>query len=712
MANDSLVEELLELGQQRSLAPGEVLCAQGEQSETAFVVIEGVLETVIESDSGAVVLGTHTTGALVGEVTALTGGERTATLRASGPVSVSVVAQADLRTVFDRYPDEAAAVAASARDRTDRSRVALLLANELGTNDQSAIAAIAERVTWQNLDAGETLFEANDPADAAFLILSGRLNIISPAGQSVAQVGRGGIVGEFGLLDNRNRTATVRALRDSSLARLDGGDFAMLAAGHTELAMGLVRRIIERSGEELTMGLRLGRSACVVTTSALFNETVIKRMVAPLQTLGSTAHLNPEHIDRMLGAEQASEVEVSDIGNVRLAELLHQVDADHDHILLEGRVDRPKWTTRAIRRSDQVVVVCSSEPAEEEEREIRKVLASVPDTTPVWLALNHPSGTKRIFGTAELRERFGVDEVHHVIGYDPADLGRVARLAVGKGFGLVLSGGGARGFAHIGVLNALEDHGVPIDRFAGASMGAVLAAGFAEGVDRNNRVATTEARFDNLLDYTIPLVSMIKGKRITASLSEQWGDYDIEDLRYPFSCAATNLTTAEVVHLRRGPTDVAVRASTAIPGVLPPVPHNGDLLVDGGVLDNLPVDLVNSDPSVGTIIAVDVAPPLGPRAKSEYGLSVSGWSAFRDKFTRNKKHYPGLGAVLMRTMLIGSARDRDRAVSSGAVDLYIDLELKGISLLEFDTVAPVSKMGYDASYDRIGEWWTEQQSSG
>lgn len=711
MSGSAFLDGLKQAGEERILTPGEVLCVQGEESDSAFVVIDGSIETVISTDAGPVVLGQHGPGSLIGEVTALVGGQRTATLRATQPTTVRVVASARLRTVFDEHPEEATARADAARDRTDRSRVAALLANQLDTSDEAAISAIAAAVTWEPLDAGQVLFEAGDEADAGFLVLSGRLGVCDDDGAVFEQVGRGGIVGEFGLLEGRTRTATVKAMRDSTVARLDRQDFANIMAKHTKLAMGLVRHIVERSGRETSQGTLVGRSACVIVTGPGNPRIVTTRMVEALDRLGPTAHLWPARVDEMLGAAGASSMKPGAVGDVRLVELLHQVDADHDHVFLEGHVDHPDWTVRAIRRADQVVVVCSADPPADEERRIREILDAVPEETSVWLALNHPAGTDRVYGTAETRERFGVAEVHHVIDAAPGDLGRVARLAVGKGFGLALSGGGARGFAHIGVMEALESHDVPVDRIAGASMGAVIGAGIAQPVAPNRRVEVTRTQFANLLDYTVPIVSVIKGRAITKSLAEQWGNFDMEDLRVPFACVTTNLTTSEVVTLRRGPTDFAVRASTAIPGVLPPVPYEGDLLIDGGVLDNLPVGLFSDDPSIGTVMAVDVTPPRGPRAKSDYGLSVSGLAVLRDRLLRRKTRYPGLASVLMRTMLIGSARDRDRAVLTGEVDLYLDLELKGIGLLDFDTVDKVAKLGYEVSVDRIGAWWAERNGS-
>ena len=706
-----LIEELAAAGERRVLAPGELLCSEGDESNAAYIVLSGRIEAYVGTGDRTVVLGHHEHEALIGEVTALVGGHRTASLRAVDETAVSVVGTDLLRSVFDRHPAESAEAVSQARDRTDRSRVAALLTHELDTTDGEAVAAVAERVTLSSLRSGEILFEAGEAADSAYLVLSGRLTVETADGTQITQVGRGGIVGEFGLLEDRARTATIRALRDSGLARLTGADFGAITATHTGLAMGFVRRIVERSGQETSIGSNVGRSACVVVTAPADVRMVTSKMVDALDNIGSTAHLSAARVDAMLGAANASTVRAGGVGETRLIELLHQVDADHDHVVLEGHVDHPEWTERAIRHADQVVVLCSADPLPDEELAIRALLAQVPAQTPTWLALSHPPEIDRPVGTAAIRDRFGVDEVHHVSGTATTDLARVARLAVGEGYAVVLSGGGARGFAHIGAVGAMEDHGVPIDRIAGASMGAVIAASIAQQIDPTRRVELAQRQFTKLLDYTIPVVSLVKGERITKSIHEQWGGYDIEDLWLPFSCVATNLTTAQVVQQRTGPTDVAVRASVAIPGVLPPVPVDGDLLIDGGVLDNLPVDLVADDYSIGTVIAVDVTPPLGPRAKADFGLSVSGWSALRDQLSRRKNQYPGVVSILMRTMLIGSARDRDITIASDRVDLYVDLELKRVSLLDFETVEEVAARGHEASLDRIGEWWSERQSS-
>ena len=162
----------------------------------------------------------------------------------------------------------------------------------------------------------------------------------------------------------------------------------------------------------------------------------------------------------------------------------------------------------------------------------------------------------------------------------------------------------------------------------------------------------------------MPVVSLLKGERIARNITRALGDIDVRDTWLPFFCVSTNLTRSSVEVHDRDAASTAVRASVAIPGVLPPVPLGGDLLVDGGVLNNLPCDVMRATGMVDRLIAVDLSPPVGPRAQDDYGLSVSGWKALR----AGRSQFPGIVAVIMRAMVAGSVRDRDRMLATGAVD--------------------------------------------
>jgi predicted acylesterase/phospholipase RssA len=221
-------------------------------------------------------------------------------------------------------------------------------------------------------------------------------------------------------------------------------------------------------------------------------------------------------------------------------------------------------------------------------------------------------------------------------------------------------------------------------------------------------VPLAEKLFHGLLDYTVPVVSLVKGARITRNIAAQYGDLDVRDLWLPFFCVSTNLTRSRVELHDRGHLATAIRASVAIPGILPPVPSSGDLLVDGGVLNNLPCDLMRASQMISRLIAVDLSPSAGPAAGDDFGLSLSGWKALRSHVGSGRERFPGVMAIVMRAMVAGSVRDRDRFVANGIVDgdvdCYLDLELTGVRLLDFDRVAEIADRGYQAARPRLEAW--------
>ena len=144
----------------------------------------------------------------------------------------------------------------------------------------------------------------------------------------------------------------------------------------------------------------------------------------------------------------------------------------------------------------------------------------------------------------------------------------------------------------------------------------------------------------------------------------------------------------------------------AIPGVLPPVPEGDELLVDGGVLNNLPIDAMRQINPSGPVIAVDVLPPHGPRARSDFGLSVSGWRLALGKILPGKSsiRVPSLGNTIMRSMFVGSEGARAEMLREGLADLYLSINASGIGLLDFTAVGKVAQIGYEASLPQLRRW--------
>lgn len=712
----SILEDLGVGARVVALDDGQVLVRQGDEAHEVFLLRSGSLVVSLRTDHGDTTIGRISPGDLIGEVTVVVGGRRSATLQAEGAAEVVGIERREFERWLDEHPDLADEIVRRARDRIDQNQVAAIVAEQIGTTDPGLVQAIVERVEWCSLEPGDVLFRQGDPSDAAYFVVSGRLLVLIADGDGDAtgddltrEVGRGEVVGELGLLDRSPRSATVRAVRDTTLARFPTDVFDELVSEHPSLLLHVTRGMVARLRDPQR---RLADRAGSITVMVLADgapEALVGTMAAEIARHGSVSHLWSDQVDHLLDRQGIAQVQHVQVP--RLEEFLHETDLGHDHVVLEADRDVTPWTRRVLRQADRVVLVVSASPDSDERRRITaatEVLADVDHIVRV-LAVLHPGDADRPRGTAALMDLVGADDVVHLRAGREDDVRRLARLASGHGVGLVLSGGGARGFAHLGAHRALVEAGVPIDRVGGASMGALMAAGIALDLPPDEMEARVVSLARRLLDYTLPAVSLLKGGRIARNLEATFGDHDLEDLWLPCYCVSTNLTSSRLEVHRRGDATKFIRASVAIPGVLPPVSHDGSLLVDGGVLNNLPVAVMRNHGGIGTVIAVDVAPPEGPRAHADFGVAVSGWRALLDRRIRHRRTFPDLSTVLLRSMLTGAVHNQREQLRTGAVDLMLHIGLPGVGLLEFSRVRSVASAGYETVNDTVHEWARRQR---
>jgi predicted acylesterase/phospholipase RssA/CRP-like cAMP-binding protein len=704
-----LIESLASRSRSVSLADGEVLVEQGDTADKVYFVESGTMSASKATPQGDVVVGMVEAGHVIGEVTVVAGGLRTATLSASGPVEVLEIERTDFEDWLNGHPEMADRVSDEARERVDRTNVATMIAELMGSTDQAIVQHVVDRVDWRRLEAGEVLFEQGDVADAAYFVVGGRVSVhVVDDGEErlVAELGRGEVVGELGLLDRAPRSATVRAVRDTTLASFSAATFEDLVAVSPSMMLNVTRRILVRLRSPSQRKFDRASSLTIAVTADCDAGALVAEIASEIARFGSTKHLSSDRVDRVLNRAAISQASTDNVGVPRLAEFMHEADVGNDHVVLQTDADMSAWTRRALRQADRVVVVCSPNPDAAERALITDIFSTIADAGHVarMLAVLHPPSTDRPRHTAALVAPWRIDDVVHVRSGSSDDVARLARLASGHGYGLVLSGGGARGFAHLGVYQALLENRVPVDKVAGCSMGAVIASGIALGPRGEELVELAERQSHRLLDYTIPVVSLLKGGRITRNIEQTFDGRDIEDLLLPFYCVSTNLTKSRLEVHRRGNLALAVRASLAIPGVLPPVPYGGDLLVDGGVLNNLPFEVMRDDSTIGTIVAVDVAPDLGPRARTDFGMSVSGFRALWESITPGRSELPSATSVLLRSMMTGSVRNQRESMEAGSVDLLVTMHLPGIGMLEFERTREVAEAGYAASKDTVAAW--------
>ncbi len=703
-----LAQRLRRQGRQRMLEPGERLFTEGSNDRGIAVVVSGELSVTIETATGEIEVGRCRPGEIIGELASIEMRVRTATVTAVGDTTVAEVEADRFQDCLADHPEAVPALVAAARQRIDVLSLAEIAADQYGTAAPGIVPRLLELAELIHLDAGATLFDEGAPADAVYVVVAGRLVVSSdrsPTGAARREIGRGETVGELAVLDSGVRTATVRAGRDTTLARIELGSFRSLVVGHPELALEMARTVVRRANGSPSDAVHRARSVAVVVTAPVDPESLVGPMRAESSRHGHSIWLSSEVIDGALDTPGSAQARGDSLAAARLAQFLHQRDSTGDHIVYWADREPTSWSEHAVRMADCVVFISSAEPGPDERDLINRFLAagSKGNDRP-WLAVLEEANAATPGCTAKLPLRDRFSEVHHLRRGDAMDLARLTRLGIGVGTGLVLGGGGARGFAHLGVIRAMRERGMEIDRIGGTSMGSIMGALAALHADDDELLATARRQFQQLFDYTVPLVSLVKAKRITRKLDAVFGGIDIEDLWIPLYCMSTNLTLGRPEVHRRGDLVSAIRASIAIPGVLPPVPRDGELLVDGGVLNNLPVDVMRADPSIGRVVAVDVTPPTGPRARGDYGMHVSGWRALAAVAGRKRSPYPTVGSVLMRSMIAGSEQTRSACLADGMIDLYLNIHITGVGLLEFDKLDQVVEDGYRSAAPQIEEW--------
>ncbi len=692
--------------------PGATILAEGESSDEVVLIAEGTAKVFAGASNHD--LARVSAGDVIGEVSALAGGNRTATVTAETEVVCHHFTGDAFRILLDSDPAFAAAVMARAAHRLERRHMLAFLERMFGHLDGPVIADFEKAMEWLNLRAGETLFRRGETADAGYFLISGRLLESGPDIDGdmtvVREIARDQIVGEIGLFRGEARETTVVAGRDSRIVRIDLERFLLLANRHPAVLVPVVAGLAMRKPPSRQTNRQRTISLCV--TAEVDSRLFASRLVDEIGALGSTGHLWAARVDAMLGRSGVAQATHGAPGDARVAELIHEQELDHTYLVCEAERTATEWTTRVARQADWAVAVIDPEPDEKAKDTIGRFFgAAAPQSTRVVVVL-HPSHTERPTNTRATVQTWEPDHILHVRNASASDLGRVSRILSGHATALVLSGGGARGFAHIGVWRAMHELGIPIDLVAGSSMGSPLGAGIAVDYPIEQFTEYVHDLYTGVVDYTIPVVSLAKGEQLTRSIQTSLGDWDFEDLWRPFFCMSTNITQAtEVVH-DSGDLARAVRASVSIPGVYPPVAFGEDLHVDGGVLNNLPGDIMRKRNPTATIIGVDVAPPSGPRARvDDPALSVSGWKALRSAASKNRNEHPGIAAMLMRTMITASVRQRKRSVDRGDFDLYLDLDLRGISLLDFDSALQVAPLGYDAALPRLEAWLSERNGN-
>lgn len=701
---------------------GATLIRQGDAGDDMFLVLSGRVAVQVVTASGApTVVDTLEAGGVVGEMALLTGQPRTASVVALGEVEAATLSRADFEALAQRHPEALNLFLHRVLPRLRRTQLVGVLTELFGPLEPAAQADLEAHLEWHELAGGDVLLRQGDAGDDVYIVVNGRLRVsVADAGSAggqrvVEEAGRGQAVGEVSLLTGEPRAATVSAVRDSDLLRLSRASFDALLDRHPRAMMTIARSAARRLRDSVG-GAQRPPGPTSFAVIAAGDPGVLapfaQRLAAQLGALAGGAAqallLDSAGVDQRLSRPGIAQSEPGSLVHEALVAWMAALERDHAYTVLCADAGDSEWTRRCLRAADRVLVVArAGDPAAQGavEAHARKLHPS----TRFELVLVHPEGSARPVGTAAWLDARDVAAHHHVALSDEAGLRRLARRVAGRAMALVLGGGGARGFAHIGALRALDEAGVEIDMIGGTSIGSVIAAGRAFGLSNDDflRIARSFASRRKILDRTLPIVALTEGAKLTAIYRSVFGDVCIEDLAIPCFAMSSGLSRAEAVEHSRGPVWWAVRASTAVPAIFPPlVTPDNEVLVDGNVMNNMPLDVMRARCAGGTLVGVNPMPSVVKNRPYRFGTSVSGWQALAGRlhWFGVRLRAPNLFGAVMRATEINSAAKMRQPAFRALADLLIEPPLGGYAIMNYGAWEPIVEVGYQSAKAALADW--------
>ncbi|MFC3070264.1 patatin-like phospholipase family protein [Phenylobacterium soli] len=556
--------------------------------------------------------------------------------------------------------------------------------------DDSALARLFSQeraqgeATWFSLPGGQTLYAAGDPADQLYFLRTGRLGAFRrEAGHEPEFLGvirPGEPAGEMALIAGAPHSADVVALRDSELFALPREVFFEAADADASVMTELARLMIMRTRQATRRGT-MGEPSVfgfVPIGQPGSLRGLVERIAHEIAALGySVTCIGAEA--QSAPTEWFSEVERSHDFVLYLAET---TDAGWRHVV-SRQVDRLFRVGRGDRKPPRAGSEGAASPLQAQQ------LVDLILLQPATIA--RPEGSEAWMDAAEPARLFHVRRDHH------ADFQRMARVLTGQSIGLVLSGGGARAYAHIGAIRALHERNLPIDFIGGVSMGGIVAAGVAMGWDdteADRRIREAFVDTSPLDDIALPLLAMTHGVKVSERLAHHFGDTQIADLWLPFFCLSSNLTTGAYQLHRRGLVRKALRASIALPGVLPPATDDNNVLVDGAVLKNFPADVMRAA-HLGPVVGVDVTSGRSITA-DDVARPASIW---RWLWSGEWRKGPPIVSLLMRAATVSAGPDL--AAARAATDVLVLPDVSRIEIRDWSAYDPAVTEGYRAMNEAL-----------
>lgn len=563
--------------------------------------------------------------------------------------------------------------------------------------DGKTLAAVAEKAKWVEIPSGTIVYRAGEEGDALHLIANGRVSVSFTNEHGLEQVaahlGRYEIVGELAVLTGEPRSATVRAVRDSAFVRISKADYEALLGNHPTAMFKVARQMVLRLRRPRTARARDAvtstRTLAVIPAHVgLDVQGFAQELTTVLNNHGASLRLDVAGVDAALGAGAATSPFGSQGGGRGVYRWLNGLEAQYRYLVYQANPEADAWTRRCLRQADRILLLARAS----EEPQFSAMLALLRDEqilAPVELILlNDGNGPPQGSTTAWMDLTQAV--FHHHIRGEPvaATLSPLARRVTGRALGLVLGSGGARGFAHLGLIRALHERNLPVDLVGGTSIGALIACLYASDPDYEALAAQMRLLFvdhNNLNDFSLSRVSLIRASKLYRRLEEIFGNSCIEDLPLPSFCVSTNLSRSRAMIHRRGRLVDWIGASMSVPGIAPPIVWQGDLLVDGALINSVPTDVMAAL-GRGPVLASDVS------SDEEMRMRENNEKPYQLQRSPGDDHNFNLFNILFQTAVMTGEEVTAARVRSA--DLYLRMPVRDVGMFDWQKIETIIFRGY------------------
>ncbi|HEY0916640.1 MAG TPA: patatin-like phospholipase family protein [Solimonas sp.] len=560
-----------------------------------------------------------------------------------------------------------------------------------------ALDALSAHTELLGIRSGSVLFEAGEAADSVYIVSTGRLRAVNKDGSVLGDIGHHEPIGEIGVISGETRSVSVYAVRDSILLRIPREDLYAVIENYPGAMIEITRVIIHRLRQnQHSQQLAAARSVRSFAVVPAVGDADAAAVAAGLRD-ALAAHYPVRLVDSVLcdselgpGATLSQDPSI----NGRLLEFLDRIECEQRYLVYLANRDADAWAQRCMRQADRVLMVVTSRSYPQLSAMLDELRQSG-TRAPVEIVMIRPEGIDPEH-ILKWRELCNARAHYYLRPGSRADYESLARQLSGRGVGVVLGGGGARGFAHIGLIRALRELDIPVDATGGSSMGAFFAALTACGYTHEEMLHVARETFvhnNYLNDYLFPSVALIRGRKFSKRLHELFEERRIEALRTPYFCVSTNLTRGRAVVHDQGPLHLWVATSMCVPGVAPPVAWNGDLLADGSVINSLPTDVMQGW-GRGPIVASDVSTEGGISAPGVVGPDPEALFKFKKEDER-----PGLFAIVFRTATLTS--ESGTAQRAARADAYVRMPVSGVALFDWKKLDQVVERGYQHALEKL-----------